>query len=813
MGETMEVEGGADAAVAPLQSPPRAPEPKTAYEELEESRTAMEEIVAKMLFMKKEGKPKSELRELITQMSLHLVNLRQVNRTILLEEDRIKGETERAKAPVDFTSLQLHNLLYEKNHYVKAIKSCKDFKSKHPDIELVPEEEFLRDAPQEIKEAVMSNEKSHDLMLKRLNFELFQRKELCKLHEELEQHKKSLTETIANRKKFLSSLPSHLKSLKKASLPVQQQLGVLHTKKLKQHQCAELLPPPLYVVYSQLLAQKEAFGENIDVEILGSIKDAQAFAHQYANKDLGTSNNTEIIKWEDDAPDEEDDGQRRRKRPKKPPPKDVDKVGVYQLHPLKVILHVFDDEPGDLKPVKLVTLRFEYIWKLNIVCVGVEGSREGSTSNILCNLFPNDTGTELPQQSAKLVTGTSVAFDERTSHPYKWAQHLGGIDFLPEVSPLLTVCETQNSAVVKKESVISGLSLYRQQNRVQTILKRIRAREKARRALAGQLDSLTNLKWPKLNFEDVPWALHTPSCGLLSWSQVASLPNRGSSLSMELVAEPLDRDMEDSSGRLKEDFEGTTEDGELPSVVQATLMNDEKLPDQKESDFDHSRHLDLISKNVATPMGKGKSQNFKKRDDELELIMDSESDLDEITQTEMEIENDKSNGGRENVGNSWEDYAATEFILVLSKRIAKTDITINLEAKIKISVEYPLRPPRFMLSLHSISLGGKYSESGICESYNELRAMEAEVNLHILKVLPLEYENCILAHQVHCLAMLFDFYFSDETPSKVTKTTSIVDVGLCKPVSGSIIARSFRGRDRRKMMSWKDMECTFGYPY
>lgn len=110
---------------------------------------------------------------------------------------------------------------------------------------------------------------------------------MCKLHEKLEQHKKSLLETIANRKKFLSSLPSHLKSLKKASLPVQNQLGVLHTKKIKQHQSAELLPPPLYVMYSQFMAQKEAFAENIDLEIVGNLKDAQTFARQQAVKDTG----------------------------------------------------------------------------------------------------------------------------------------------------------------------------------------------------------------------------------------------------------------------------------------------------------------------------------------------------------------------------------------------------------------------------------------------------------------------------------------------------------------------------------------------
>lgn len=121
-----------------------------------------------------------------------------------------------------------------------------------------------------------------------LKYMLYQREELCKLRENLEQQKKVLQETINNRKKFLSSLPSHLKALKKASLPVQHQLGILHTKKLKQQQLAELLPPPLYVIYSQLLAQKEAFGEDVDLEVIGSVKDAQAFARQLANKNTGT---------------------------------------------------------------------------------------------------------------------------------------------------------------------------------------------------------------------------------------------------------------------------------------------------------------------------------------------------------------------------------------------------------------------------------------------------------------------------------------------------------------------------------------------
>lgn len=100
--------------------------------------------------------------------------LSQANRSILLEEDRVKTETERAKAPVDFTTLQLHNLMYEKSHYVKAIKACKDFRSKYPDIDLVSEEEFFHDAPEEIKGKILSNDSAHNLMMQRLQFELFQ---------------------------------------------------------------------------------------------------------------------------------------------------------------------------------------------------------------------------------------------------------------------------------------------------------------------------------------------------------------------------------------------------------------------------------------------------------------------------------------------------------------------------------------------------------------------------------------------------------------------------------------------------------------
>lgn len=51
---------------------------ESAFEMLRDSKASVEDIVAKMLCIKNECKPKSQLRELVTQMFIHFVTLRQV---------------------------------------------------------------------------------------------------------------------------------------------------------------------------------------------------------------------------------------------------------------------------------------------------------------------------------------------------------------------------------------------------------------------------------------------------------------------------------------------------------------------------------------------------------------------------------------------------------------------------------------------------------------------------------------------------------------------------------------------------------------
>lgn len=269
-----------------------------------------------------------------------------------------------------------------------------------------------------------------------------------------------------------------------------------------------------------------------------------------------------------------------------------------------------------------------------------------------------------------------------------------------------------------------------------------------------QLDLLTKLKWPALDSESVPWALHTPLCSLYEWSAIGPLCNQISSLpvnSIEQSQEPVDVGMDGRSGPSREEAEGAREDGELPSLVSfASSANDIKLNPNKGPNLEHSRQLTLISKSTISPLGK--SQSFKKYDDS-DLMLDIDCDLDEPAPSEVEIENAGSGEFHERADNSWMDYGVREYYLTLSRKMDAKEKDVKLKAKvvlvlsltsysdhslttwnfdiaslwqIKISREYPLRPPLLALSLHACS-EEDYDDSNNSGGYNELRSMEAEV--------------------------------------------------------------------------------------
>ncbi|CAI5961463.1 unnamed protein product [Closterium sp. NIES-64] len=186
------------------------------------------------------------------------------------------------------------------------------------------------DAPESLKSEPGLEKDPHRLMLQRLNYELHQRKELVRAREMLEIRRRTLQESISSRKKFLGSLPGQLKALKKASGPLQQQMGMQHSRRVKQHRLASLLPPPLYVLYSQLAARRDSLEEAIEVEIEGSVREAEAFAALVEEREaaaaaaaargggeegqMGEEEDGEEGEGEREREEEEEEGMRRRRR-------------------------------------------------------------------------------------------------------------------------------------------------------------------------------------------------------------------------------------------------------------------------------------------------------------------------------------------------------------------------------------------------------------------------------------------------------------------------------------------------------------------
>lgn len=205
-------------------------------------------------------------------------------------------------------------------------------------------------------------------------------------------------------------------------------------------------------------------------------------------------------------------------------------------------------------------------------------------------------------------------------------------------------------------------------------------------AYREQLDSLVKLEWPTLNCESVPWALHAPLCDFHGWSPAGSPPHQASSLPVtdtDQAQEPIDVDMDRRSGGSKEESESAREDGELPSLVPVTsIVNNVKLTPSKVSNIERSKQLALISKSIISPINKMKSQSFKKHDEDSDLLLDTDSDWDELAQIEPEVENIASIQCLEMAGKAWVDYGIKEYSLVLSRKVDTNGKNVKLEAKV-----------------------------------------------------------------------------------------------------------------------------------
>ncbi|KAI9629475.1 hypothetical protein KEM48_012944 [Puccinia striiformis f. sp. tritici PST-130] len=110
---------------------------------------------------------------------------------------------------VDQIHLDLQNLVYERRHLEKEIKKCQEFESEYQNISIHSLEEYFERNPEDKREEPDAID-PHELMIKRLKFELSERKRFEAEKKELLQKKLKLSKENDEKKSKLDELEKQL---------------------------------------------------------------------------------------------------------------------------------------------------------------------------------------------------------------------------------------------------------------------------------------------------------------------------------------------------------------------------------------------------------------------------------------------------------------------------------------------------------------------------------------------------------------------------------------------------------------------------
>ncbi|XP_035793714.1 THO complex subunit 5 homolog isoform X2 [Anopheles albimanus] len=472
--------------------------------------------------------------------SLALLLLKKLNR---LDKVRIRdGRTalHKEKLRVDSNRLQLQNLLYEEEHLKREIQRCYLFKSQDEEIDLIPEHEFYQNAPETVSRPTKTRYDDHAKRIGRLEWELQQRKELdCHL-KELQTLKATIENDIVAKSKRLDSLGPRLRDIIVATRPLQEALQMPFEKGWEIHKTARLLPPPLYLLYANMIAYSETCDNLVSTMIHGDEEEAKQIESllQFeflSHNRVDSGNNRDGADSDND--DNDQDPERGVKKRHRGQPKtnivEQRRETLLTAHPLCVTVTVRSTEGNFSISEKLpgLAVTFYYLPNINIVttnCSLIDLAIAGtatrdvlSMDTILSELFPNDYGLESPNprtnyQLQEIMEDAdpfiSLLEEKRLGKPYRWAQELCGLEFIsaPSNQFLMNSYETFLKANCSLKTIPS-------------ILRKLRTRWEARIQLYQQIYELesklidtsinnehdhpirissTLLQWISITFED-----------------------------------------------------------------------------------------------------------------------------------------------------------------------------------------------------------------------------------------------------------------------------------------------------------------------
>ncbi|ORX78757.1 hypothetical protein BCR32DRAFT_234838 [Anaeromyces robustus] len=372
--------------------------------------------------------------DILTTSSLLTMDLKQINRTLYIDNKNIKQVTQDEKAKMDKLNLELKNLDYERLHLKKEIEKCSQLKTTYQNIDMIPLEEFLEVAPESLK----NSDNPHRQMINRLSFEFEERKRLSKTEKGLIEDKKKINEKLIKQKEKLNQIDDQLEQLIKNSFTLQESLKLPQTFVRKQNEISLLLPEPLFILYKQAIGYQEAYENRITVEILGDPSMISSFMQKEKSKKNGSNSNINShaspISSVHSSPVLGPKKKHNRHSSNTNSSNTTSKNNsLYKIFPLRIQIKLNN-----------INIIFSYLSELNIVTVVPvleKKFKSVSSLSFLSCLFKNDTGEISPNPANALLLinkndKKSFAFqpDKEYGYAYSWAQIVCGLDFAPIIN-------------------------------------------------------------------------------------------------------------------------------------------------------------------------------------------------------------------------------------------------------------------------------------------------------------------------------------------------------------------------------------------
>ncbi|CAL1529922.1 unnamed protein product [Lymnaea stagnalis] len=451
----------------------------------------------------------SEINSIRTDATIHFIHMKKLNRLAHFRCRKVRENTNEAKHKIDQCHLQLQNLLYEAMHLEKEITKCMEFKSKDEEIELVPVEEFYLNAPENISNPGTTSGDAHLQMLARLEWELEQRKQLSTKLTETKKSKEQISKEIQAKQDYLETLQPKLTAILQATRPVQDYLSMPYDAIKEEQQTAQHLPVPLYVLYMQTSAYKDACDKCLKVSITGDVD---------ASKSLSTWTFEPDDESDSDQEDQEKQDTKRRRKTSEARSQEK-KNRVLKKHPLSVILeicteafflkvrcqHILTLSPTDgtelqltfcyLIALNIITVNVKFTLSEKVVANSVTGGDLISSDSILDELYPGDHGNDSPNLANHFELKKHGLQDLSTyipliGRPYLWCQWMGGLQFLKkDMNNIEETVAGDESAGIAKLSAVRARHSISAANMQKTILL-LGERIDARISLLQQLSSL-----------------------------------------------------------------------------------------------------------------------------------------------------------------------------------------------------------------------------------------------------------------------------------------------------------------------------------